>query len=59
MTNGFAFDLAAISFGLFCGALAYLVRTFWGLTHHHRPFDWEIDAPEYRCAKDTHVRVVP
>lgn len=58
-TESLRYILAAISFGLFCGAVSYLVVTFWRLARPERPVDWEIDYPEYRHSKDAHVKVVP
>jgi hypothetical protein len=35
------------------------VRTMVTIRRARRPFDWEKDAPEYRCAKDAHVKRLP
>ena len=57
--NGLNFDLAALSFAAFIGSTTYLVIKFWHWAHSERPVDWERDYPEFRHAKETHVKVTP
>ena len=59
MINGALFDAYAIAFGLTLGAIAALVYAL--RAKHHRPkvHDWATEWPEYACAKDAHVKVVP
>jgi hypothetical protein len=47
--------------GLWCLYLgATGLRALWrNHRGHRRPFDWYRDAPEYRCAKDAHVKPLP
>ena len=55
MTNGALYDLYALAFGLLMAGLFGLAFVL-AANHGKRPFDWERDAPEFRVAKDAHVR---
>jgi hypothetical protein len=52
--------MRGISFGIAVGLVYMVFETirYWRAEHRKRPIDWRKDFPEYRCAKDTHVKVV-
>lgn len=52
------FDVQILALAAFVLAVSYLVYVFVSLKRAKRPVDWEKDYPEYRHAKDTHVKVV-
>lgn len=57
MSNGALFDLYVLA------AAACTAGSFWLFLHlrpsQDRPVDWEKDYPEFRRAKDAHVKIVP
>lgn len=56
MVNGFVWDLWAIAFGLIVAGIIWLVRDL--SENVDRPHDYEKDWPEFRCPKDSHVKVM-
>ena len=59
MSGGIVYDLWALAFAATIGGIAGLTYALRAKHHRPRPFDWVRDAPEYRRAKDAHVKVVP
>ena len=59
MSGGVIYDLWAFAFAAVCASIAALVYAL--RAKHHRPkvHDWAKEWPEYACAKDAHVKVVP
>jgi len=57
MSGGIVFDLYAVVFALLVAGVFGLA--FMILARSRTPHDWEKEWPEFRCAKDAHVRRLP
>lgn len=59
MSGGIIFDLGALAGAMVCAGAGMLIHEIDLRRKGHRPFDWQKDAPEFRIAKDAHVRRLP